>query len=190
MNKYNIYFLLNLTQFDMHTQLPFFIFYRICCSSIYSLEVFDNDKETMEPISLGKFELNPYPIHHPEGKDIALIHLKDEEESLKILTEKLGVEILSLRDLEQIYNKGDAVTFDGYVVAEANPADSQTFLNDSIDNPSTDKIGDKPADDDDARVFYPYSEPGHLNYHTRDRFFATTPEPLPEGNETNYLIEK
>lgn len=148
---------------------------------IYSLEVFDNDKETMEPISLGKFELNPYPIHHPEGKDIALIHLKDEEESLKILTEKLGVEILSLRDLEQIYNKGDAVTFDGYVVAEANPADSQTFLNDSIDNPSTDKIGDKPADDDDARVFYPYSEPGHLNYHTRDRFFATTPEPLPEG---------
>jgi len=132
----------------------------------------------METVSLGKFALNPYPIHHPEGKDVALIHLKQEEETLKILTEDLGVEILRLRDLEEIYNKGDEVTFDGYVVAEANQADSETFGEGSgVDDPN----GDDDEEEEDHRVFYPYNESGKLSFHTRDRFFATTPEPLPEG---------
>ena len=149
--------------------------------SAYSLEVFDNDPETMETVSLGKFALNPYPIHHPEGKDIALIHLKQEEETLKILTEDLGVDILRLRDLDGIYDKGDEVTFDGYVVAEANQADSETFGGEASqdDNDSSSKTSEN--DEEDDRVFYPYSETGNLSFHTRDRFFATTPEPLPEG---------
>jgi len=147
----------------------------------YSLEVFDNDPETMETVSLGKFALNPYPIHHPEGKDIALIHLKQEEETLKILTEDLGVDILRLRDLDGIYDKGDEVIFDGYVVAEANQADSETFGGEASqdDNDSSSKTSEN--DEEDDRVFYPYSETGNLSFHTRDRFFATTPEPLPEG---------
>lgn len=150
----------------------------------YSLEVFDNDPETMKTVSLGKFALNPYPIHHPEGKDIALIHLKQEEAALKIITEDLGVEILTLRDLDEIYDKGDEVTFDGYVVAEANQADSKTFGrgNDdsSQDNAASENISTSSKEDDD-RIFYPYNESGKLTFHTRDRFFATTPEPLPEG---------
>jgi len=153
----------------------------------YSLEVFDNDPETMETVSLGKFALNPYPIHHPEGKDIALIHLKQEEQALKILTEDLGVEVLRLRDLDEIYDKGDEVTFDGYVVAEANQADSQTFGEGSEGDDaskSSSNEGDEDEDEDedeDDRVFFPYTESGKLSFHTRDRFFATTPEPLPEG---------
>mmetsp|Transcript_41648 Transcript_41648/g.46485 ORF Transcript_41648/g.46485 Transcript_41648/m.46485 type:complete len:500 (+) Transcript_41648:61-1560(+) len=157
---------------------------------VYSLEVFDNDQETMKTVSLGKFALNPYPIHHPEGKDIALIHLKQEEESLKILTEQMGVEILRLRDLDEVYEKGDEVTFDGYAVAETNQADSKTYGNDDMNNTSTNNNttsgntiikDDKNEDGDDARVFYPYNESGQLAYHTPDRFFAMTPEPLPEG---------
>jgi len=154
----------------------------------YSLEVFDNDPETMKTVSLGKFALNPYPIHHPEGKDIALIHFKQEEETLKILTKDLGVEVLRLRDLDEIYDKGDEVTFDGYVVAEANKADSETFGEgkDSDDDASqNDALGDNSSknsnEEEDDRAFYPYNESGKLTFHTRDRFFATTPEPLPEG---------
>lgn len=46
-------------------------------SSVYSLEVYDPEKPKE---ALAKFALNPYPIHHPEGRDMALIHLKQEEE--------------------------------------------------------------------------------------------------------------
>lgn len=135
----------------------------------------------METVSLGKFALNPYPIHHPEGKDIALIHLKQEEETLKILTEDLGVDILRLRDLDEIYDKGDEVTFDGYVVAEANQADSETFEGGASQDNAEDSQSSNADDEGDERVFYPYTETGKLSFHTRDRFFATTPEPLPEG---------
>lgn len=87
----------------------------------------------------------------------------------------LGVEVLYLRDLDEIYEKGDQVTFDGYVVAEPNTADREKFTQ-----------GDGSSDggkknDEDTRIFYPYQETGSLAFHTRDRFFATTPEPLPEG---------
>ena len=49
---------------------------------VYSLEVFDPQKPQE---ALAKFALNPYPIHHPEGRDIALIHLKQEEEGTLIV---------------------------------------------------------------------------------------------------------
>lgn len=49
---------------------------------VYSLEVFDSQKPQE---ALAKFALNPYPIHHPEGRDVALIHLKQEEEGMCIL---------------------------------------------------------------------------------------------------------
>jgi hypothetical protein len=137
--------------------------------SKYSLEVLDPDNPG-EP--LGKFALNPYPIHHPEGRDVAFIHLNREDASLKLMQD-LGVEILYLRDLEEIYEKEDEVTFNGYVVAEENTADRETFAG----APKSEKI----ADEQDSRLFYPYQETGSLAFHTRDRFFATTPEPLPEG---------
>lgn len=138
---------------------------------MYSLEVLDPDNAG---VSLGKFALNPYPIHHPEGRDVALIHLKEEETSLKTM-QQLGVEILHLRDLEEIYEKGDEVIFDGYVVGEPNTADEESF-SEKVARPA-----DTSENGEDHRIFYPYQENGSLAFHTRDRFFATTPEPLPEG---------
>lgn len=126
--------------------------------------------------SLGTFALNPYPIHHPEGRDVALIHLNREEASLKIMQD-LGVEILYLRDLEKVYEKGDQVSFDGYVVAEANTADRDSFS----DVPEKEKSQQSGGSDDDTRIFHPYRTTGSLTFHTKDRFFASTPEPLPEG---------
>lgn len=120
--------------------------------------------------SLGTFALNPYPIHHPEGRDVAFIHLNREEASLRIMKE-LGVEVLYLRDLNEIYEKGDEVTFDGYAVAEANVADRESFSD----------IPEKKDPSEDTRIFYPYRDTGKLSFHTRDRFFASTSEPLPEG---------
>lgn len=138
--------------------------------STYSLEVFDDEKKGE---SLGIFALNPYPIHHPEGRDVAFIHLKQEEENLKIMKE-LGVEIHHLRDLDEIYEKGEEVFFDGYVVAEPNKADSQ-----EVADPMPKEA--KGSDEEDTRVFYPYQETGQLAFHTQDRFFAITEKPLPEG---------
>ncbi len=102
---------------------------------------------------------------------MALIHLKKEDESLKIMKD-FGVEILYLRDLDEIYEKGDEITFDGYVVGEPNTADREKFSHESKE--------EKPNDADN-RIFFPYQATGNLAFHTRDRFFATTPEPLPEG---------
>ena len=44
---------------------------------MYSLEVYDPEKPKE---ALAKFALNPYPIHHPDGRDLAIIHLKQEDE--------------------------------------------------------------------------------------------------------------
>jgi hypothetical protein len=121
--------------------------------------------------------LNPYPIHHPEGKDVALIHLKDEEASLKILQD-LGVEILFMRDEDEIYEKGDKVIFDGYIVT----SDGEEVHKDGTTTTTTADYGDtSDKNEEDTRTFKPYSETGKLAFHTRDRFFALTPKPLPEG---------
>ena len=134
----------------------------------YSLEVFDPDQPEE---ALAKLALNPEPFHHPEGRDIALIHFKEEGSSLKVL-KKLGVDILYLRDPDKLYQKGEDMFFDGFVVSERNLADSQ-HIQDAKEN--------KEDVNEDLRVFYPYKEEGKLSFHTEDRFFATTPEPLPEG---------
>ncbi|GKZ00162.1 hypothetical protein MPSEU_000969400 [Mayamaea pseudoterrestris] len=134
----------------------------------YSLEVYDSTKPQE---SLAKLALNAQPFHHPEGRDIALVHFKEEQASLKILT-GLGVEILHLRHADKLYEKGEQMIFDGYVVSEPNATDSSTFDK---------KQSSSAAVDNDVRIFYPYTETGTLSMHTQDRFFASTPEPLPEG---------
>jgi hypothetical protein len=136
----------------------------------YALEVFDPEKPEE---ALAKIALNPEPFHHPEGRDIALIHFKEEESSLKILKD-LGVEILHFRDPDKLYQKGEAMHFDGFVVSERNVADSTDFG-------AGDKDTTSAVADEDLRVFYPHKESGTLSFHTKDRFFASTPEPLPEG---------
>jgi len=131
----------------------------------YSVEVFDSIKP-LEP--LAKLALNKEVFHHPEGRDIALIHFQDEAESLKLL-QSLGVDTLNLREPQKMFRKGEMMFFDGFVVSEANAADKQN-------------IEEAPEqDDEDRRIFYPYTEEGTLSFHTDDRFFAATNEPLPEG---------
>ena len=41
------------------------------------LEIFDPESPDE---ALGEYELHNTPIHHPEGRDISLLHLKDEED--------------------------------------------------------------------------------------------------------------
>lgn len=88
---------------------------------------------------------------------------------------QLGVRIHNLRDFDEIYNKGDEVAFDGYVVAEQNKADYDDITHVVPDEPRS------AAEAEDTRVFFPYQEKGRLAYHTQDRFFAKTEKPLPEG---------
>jgi len=128
--------------------------------------------------ALAKLALSSTPFHHPEGMDIALIHFKEEEESLKIL-KSLGVELLRLRDPDKLYQKGEEMIFDGYVVSERNPAD-----NDEFGKPpemSEEEKQDKEKANEDLRIFYPFTTEGKLSFHTNDRFFAQTPDPLQEG---------
>lgn len=130
----------------------------------YSLEVYDSDKPDEV---LAKLPLNSEPFHHPEGRDIALIHFREEKSSLKVL-KSLGVEVLHLRAPDKLYQKGETVEFDGYVVSERTAADSKSYKQENNEN-------------EDTRVFYPYHDTGNLAFHTEDRFFAKTTEPLPEG---------
>ena len=152
----------------------------------YALEVYDNDSNAAAnataanepPKPLVKLALHPTPYHHPEGRDIALIHLKEEESSLKVL-QNFGVDILYLRDTEKLFQKGESMLFEGYSVEELNaepavtPAEADDFDSDS------DLSDDE--ENEDLRVFQPYREQGELSFHTDDRFFASTPKPLPEG---------
>ena len=140
----------------------------------YSLEVFDPNKPQE---ALAKVALNRDVFHHPEGRDIALIHFQEEHSSLKLLR-RLGVEMHRLRDPDKLYQKGEDLVFDGFVVSERNVADSEDF---NASAKSTNIKSNKNSNNEDTRVFYPYSEKGTLAFHTNDRFFATTPEPLPEG---------
>ena len=140
----------------------------------YSLEVYDSEKGGQEP--LAKLALDSQPFHHPQGRDISLIHFREEKSSLKLL-KSLGVDVLYLRDPEKLFSKGESMAFDGFVVSERNMADSQSYSNDTA------AAADSTASstNEDTRIFYPYQETGTLSNHTDDRFFATTPEPLPEG---------
>lgn len=120
---------------------------------------------------------------------MAFIHLKQEEESLKLL-KKLGVETLYLRDLDEIYEKNDQVTFDGYVVTEADAANKNRDTKESSKEGEASTAVNSNKNVDDNRVFLPYRETGKLAFHMRDRFFATTPVPLPEGLCGGAVLDK
>ncbi|KAL7575915.1 hypothetical protein ACA910_000715 [Epithemia clementina (nom. ined.)] len=130
----------------------------------YSLDVFDAPGN-----SIGSFPLEAEPFHHPEGRDVALAHFSDEPETLPKLR-KLGVEVLHLRNDDDLYEKGESMVFDGYAVT----GDDRLKKQDGDEEKKQD-------DDDDTRVFFPYKDTGTLSFHTNDRFFANTPNPLPEG---------
>ena len=130
---------------------------------------------------LAKFALSPYPLHHPGGMDLALIHLKDEDEALRLMT-KMGISSLhlpSMHELEEspdepIFVPGERVVFQGFEVHEANMADRENFI-EKEDGATTDGA-------DDGRVFHPYSSLGVLAMASPDRFLARTEAgPLPEG---------
>jgi len=137
--------------------------------------------ENYEP--LAKFALNPYPIHHPTEMDVAVIHLKQEEEALQHM-KKLGIVPLHLptmHDFEMsndpVFEPGERVLFQGFEVYEANAADRDMLDGDEDDDAARAKDGD-----DDERVFHPYSSWGTLTMASPDRFLAkTTAGPLPEG---------
>lgn len=129
---------------------------------------------------LAKFALNPYPIHHPTGMDLAVIHLKDEDEALRLMT-KLGISPLHLPAMHEleasedpVFEPGERVLFQGFEVYEANRTDHETLIGDK-DNMA-------PDSGDDRRLFHPYSSLGVLAMASPDRFLARTEGgPLPEG---------
>lgn len=144
----------------------------------YSLEVYDPAKPKE---ALAKFALNKDIFHHPEGRDIALIHFQEEQSSLNLL-KRLGVNILHLRDKGKLYQKGEDMFFDGFVVSEQNPTDREDFRKEmEASRSSSSSSSDGDEANEDRRIFYPYREDGKLSFHTNDRFFANTSEPLPEG---------
>ena len=136
---------------------------------VYSLEVYD--PETAE--SLAKFALNPYAIHHPQEMDLAIIHFKQEDATLRHLR-NLGVEIMYLRDKEKEFENGEEVTFEGFAIVGEEPIFDR-------ESEGKDKKEDKKDSNDDTRVFVPYTETGTLIAATNDRFLAKTAEPLVEG---------
>ena len=127
---------------------------------------------------IAKFALNPYPIHHPNEMDVAVIHLKQEEEALKQMM-KLGILPLNLptahdfeNDDSPLFKAGERVLCQGFEVYEANMTDQETVS-------STDKTM---KDGDDERIFHPYSAVSQLTFASPDRFLCETKGgPLPEG---------
>jgi hypothetical protein len=136
--------------------------------------------------SLAKLSLNSTPYHHPEGRDVALLHFEQEESSLKIL-KNLGVKILHLRDADKLFEQGEEMFYDGYVVSEVGMMSSSKTDGSSTDDVSSSDDSDEDSDEDasneeDVRIFQEYKDQGHLTLHTNDRFFATSSKgPLPEG---------
>ena len=150
---------------------------------VYSLEVYedcDAEMEAAEP--LAKFALNPYAIHHPGEMDLAIIHLKQEESTLRHLRD-LGVETMYLRDAEKNFENGEQVTFEGFAIADEEPI---------LDLPSIDEKIKKveKESNEDTRVFVPYASTGSLIVATTERILAKTEEPLPEGLCGGPVIDK
>lgn len=135
----------------------------------YSLEVVRNDNENHKP--LAKFACNPYPIHHPEGADLAIIHLKQEETALKHM-EKLGVKVMHLTSDDYLYERNQTVHFEGFQVAEEAEGD----VNNEEDEKKTNE-----ESGDDERTFIPFEEKGNLIFASPTRFLAKTSRTLPEG---------
>ena len=143
----------------------------------YALEVYDSPAPDADQKPLVKVGLHPTPYHHPEGRDIALIHLKDEEAVLPLL-KKLGVDVLHLRDTEKLFQKNETMYFEGYAVEEGILKDEPAETPAEDDSDLSD---DEEEENEDSRIFQPYRVEGQLSFHTEDRFFAMTAKPLPEG---------
>ena len=85
----------------------------------YSIEVYEQESESPgSKESLAKFALNPFPIHHPDGKDLAILHFKQEESTLKQLR-SLGVQSLDLTKVDRPFEMNDQVSFEGFEIAES-----------------------------------------------------------------------
>jgi len=157
----------------------------------YSLEVWSSNEGLNSSVNVdhdgklkgeykpvAKFALNPYPIHHPTEMDLAVIHLKQEEEALKQMM-KLGIQPLNLptahdfeNDDSPVFEAGEKVLFQGFEVYETNMTDQETVS--GMDNSK--------KEEDDERVFHPYSSLGNLTFASPDRFLSQTKGgPLPEG---------
>ncbi|KAL7477294.1 hypothetical protein ACHAW6_003107 [Cyclotella cf. meneghiniana] len=132
---------------------------------------------------MAKFALNPYPIHHPSGLDVAVIHLKGEEEALDHM-KKMGIQplnLLTMHDLENstdpVFEPGERVSFHGFEVYEPNKADTEMP---SVGIEMTNQ-SNRTNTNEDERIFHPYSSSGTLTFGSPDRFLAKTSDPLPEG---------
>jgi hypothetical protein len=133
--------------------------------------------------SLAKLALNSIPFHHPEGRDVGVIHFDGQEaSSLKIL-KNLGVKVLHLRDPDKLYEKGEVIFYDGYVVTDVDMSSSSDNVScSSADDSDEDSDEDDGNKEEDVCVFQEYKDQGHLTFHTNDRFFATSSKgTLPEG---------
>mmetsp|Transcript_21917 Transcript_21917/g.45257 ORF Transcript_21917/g.45257 Transcript_21917/m.45257 type:complete len:613 (-) Transcript_21917:1452-3290(-) len=138
--------------------------------------------------SLAKFPLTPYPIHHPTpGTDVAIMHLKSEEDALRSLN-ALGVEPLHLRTGSSdggsygdygSFERDEVMTFEGFEVAEDVMVGREDVGSNGTTNSSS--SSNKKNSDEDTRVFLPFTETGTLIYASPQRFLAKTDRPLPEG---------
>lgn len=126
---------------------------------------------------LAEFSVDSVPYHHPEGRDISLIHFREEAQVLRKLQD-LGVQSHVLRDKDKLFKKGETVNFDGFLVGELPLQLSNGGITD-VEYTGNDE--DEDEEDEDERIFFPYKDTGSLLYHTEDRFFARTTSPLPEG---------
>jgi hypothetical protein len=149
----------------------------------YTLEVYDdNDDDNAasssslsphQPLVTLPLDSNPY--HHPEGRDIALIHFRHEREALEQLRD-VNVQVLHLRSPDRRFQKGEHVTFEGFAVQ-----DDETIDKNNLPAAAEQAHHHDDPDYQDERIFRPYVEYGTLDYHSEDRFFATTPRLLPGG---------
>jgi len=160
----------------------------------YTLEVYNtaannNGDNTATAEAVAKFALNPYALHFPKSEiDLAIIHLKDEEASLKIIEDQ-GVEVLYLRDdlkHEKPFQQGDTVYFEGYEIMEKdNIINTGTATTNLLDVKEVDELIEKKKKDDDYddnRVFVSHADTGILLTASEKRFLAKTSlKPLPEG---------
>ena len=148
----------------------------------YSVSVYDADDDnngnnsSIPNESLATFGLNPYPIHHPNNMDLAIVHLKSEEATLKQL-DSLGVDILHLTDEQATFQKDDEVLFEGFEIME----DQHENLQEMSGVFKAEQMQKESDKNDDTRIFSPYDMKGNLIYASPERFLAKTATPLPEG---------
>ena len=173
----------------------------------YSMDVIQTTT-TQHPYSpssshtiLASFPLQPFPIHHPSGLDIAITHLKEEEKTLPKLKELRvpihhlmvdptwtgGTKTNTHTDILTIFQPGQEFIFDGYHVQEeyTNTAYLGGVGIGGEEGESTTTETTHPPQDieeeQDKRIFVPFTTRGTLIYTSSTRFLAKTQDILPEG---------